>query len=83
MSLEFEGVYDGSVIRPDEPLDFKPDTRLRFVVQPLGANEPIKIEKGEPYSFLDVLASANLDGPADWSENINKYLTGELQFPEE
>jgi hypothetical protein len=29
---------------------------------------------GEPYSALRVLKEANLRGPADWSENVNKYV---------
>ena len=30
--------------------------------------------EGEPYSFLQVLEDAKLDGPPDWSENIEDYL---------
>jgi len=28
----------------------------------------------EPYAFLEVLEDANLDGPPDWSENLEEYL---------
>lgn len=28
----------------------------------------------EPYAFLKVLEQANLDGPPDWSENLEEYL---------
>jgi hypothetical protein len=31
----------------------------------------------EPYSFLRILESANLDGPPDWSERLHYYLYGE------
>ena len=30
--------------------------------------------QGETYSFLQVLEDAKLDGPPDWSENIEDYL---------
>jgi len=30
--------------------------------------------QAEPYEFLKVLEQANLDGPPDWSENLEEYL---------
>jgi len=33
-----------------------------------------KVVQGEPYSFLNVLSEANLEGPADWSEHLDDYL---------
>ena len=29
---------------------------------------------GEPYRFLKVLEEANLEGPPDWSANLDDYL---------
>ena len=31
---------------------------------------------GEPYSFFEVASSLNVDGPPDWSENLDAYLYG-------
>jgi hypothetical protein len=32
---------------------------------------------GEPYSFLKLAQSLNLEGPEDWSENLDDYLCGD------
>lgn len=30
--------------------------------------------ESQPQSFLDVALAIEIDGPADWSENVDKYL---------
>lgn len=34
------------------------------------------VKMSEPYSFFDVALSLNVDGPPDWSENLDAYLYG-------
>ncbi len=70
MTQTLEAVYDGVVLRPDETLDVKPNTRVRLVVETLPG-------QGED-SFLDTAMSLNIQGPVDWSRNVDKYLYGEL-----
>lgn len=70
MIKEIEAVFDGSVLRPVEPLDIKPNTRVRITVD---VPKAITDRHG---SFLDMAQGLNLDGPADWSENIDSYLYG-------
>ena len=71
MSLILEAVYDGEVLRPVQPLDFEPNTRLRITVE---ENEP---EIKPRLSFLQTARSLELEGPADWSARIEEYLYGD------
>jgi predicted DNA-binding antitoxin AbrB/MazE fold protein len=70
MTKTLEATYDGEVLRPDEPLELEPQTRVQITI------ETIPEPKENSRSFLDVAASLNLDGPADWSENFEQYLYG-------
>jgi len=60
--------YDGSVFRPDDPLELKPNTRVRITIETV--DRPAK--PGE--SFLQVARSLELNGPADWATNLEEYL---------
>jgi hypothetical protein len=65
--------FDGQVIRPDEPIDLTPNTRLRVTIEPAEVKEPAK----RPSSFIRTALSLQVEGPPDWSENIEKYLYGD------
>lgn len=67
MTTTIEAVFDGQVLRPVRPLDLQPNTRVRLVLSTPGSSEPEE-------SFLDTATSLKLEGPADWSENLDKYL---------
>ena len=67
MTTTIEAVFDGEVLRPDQPLELKPNTRVTLVV-----TTPDTSERTE--SFLDTAMSISLEGPADWSENLDRYL---------
>ena len=71
MSLILEAVYDGEVLRPVQPLDLKPNTRLRITVEENGPE--VKPRR----SFLQTARSLELEGPADWSARIEEYLYGD------
>lgn len=70
MTRTMQAVFDGEVLRPQEPLDLKPQTRVQITI------ETIPEAEENSQSFLDVAASLNLDGPSDWSENFEQYLYG-------
>ncbi len=70
MTKTLEATYDGEVLRPQEPLDLEPQTRVRLTI------ETIPQSPEHSQSFLDLAASLNLDGPSDWSENFEQYLYG-------
>lgn len=69
MSATIEAIYDGSVFRPDTPLTLKPNTRVRIAVEAVA-------EQDAEGSFLRTARLLNLEGPADWSENLDEYLYG-------
>lgn len=54
------------------PLPLKPDTRVKISVM---------TEEEKPQSFLEVAQSLNVDGPPDWSENLDEYLYGAKTRP--
>lgn len=65
MKRTVTATFDGEVLRPDEPLDLAPNTRVRITIEAIAS----PVEK--TLSFLDTAASLNLDGPSDWSVRIN------------
>lgn len=67
MTLTIDAVYDGKVLRPIEPIDLKPNTWVRLVVETV---------EHPPVSFLDVAQSLALEGPPDWSTKLDEYLYG-------
>jgi predicted DNA-binding antitoxin AbrB/MazE fold protein len=67
MTTTIEAVFDGEVLRPDRPLKLEPNTRVTLVVTTPDPSEPTE-------SFLDTAMSIKLEGPADWSENLDRYL---------
>ena len=69
MTKTLEAVYDGEVLRPDEPLDLEPNTRVRVTIE-------VEQQKRQTRSFLDTARSLNLEGPCDWSSRVDYYLYG-------
>lgn len=65
MTTTIEAVFDGQVLRPDRPLKLEPNTRVTLVVITPDTSEPRE-------NFLDTAMSISLEGPADWSENLDR-----------
>jgi len=70
MGKTIEALYDGSVLRPVEPLTLEPNTRVWIVIETVPPTTEM------PLSFLRTARSLNLDGPSDWSANLENYLYG-------
>jgi hypothetical protein len=70
MTKTIKAVFDGKTLRPEEPLELAPNTRVRLTIE-----TPSPVEA--PVSFLKTARSLKLDGPADWSANLEEYLYGE------
>lgn len=68
MSQTLDAIFDGSVFRPDQPIELEPNTRVRITIEPATVSE----QKSE--SFLQVARSLNLEGPRDWSSRLDEYL---------
>ena len=65
--MNVTATYRDGAFHPDREMDLPEGTRVEIAL-------PIS---GEPYSFFDTAESLRIDGPPDWSEHINEYLTGE------
>jgi predicted DNA-binding antitoxin AbrB/MazE fold protein len=68
MSQTLEAMFDGEVLRPDEPIDLEPNTRVRITIEPAEETE------NKSKSFLDTALALKLEGPSDWSEKFDDYL---------
>jgi hypothetical protein len=82
--------FDGKAFYPEEPLSIAPNTTVLLTVETSEASEspppppagpPAVAIEGEPYSFLKFAMSLNLEGPKDWSENLDDYLYGGKKLP--
>lgn len=65
MTMSFHAVFDGEVLRPDEPLALAPNTRVLITID---TKEEPMASPGK--SFLETAASLNLEGPPDWSARL-------------
>jgi hypothetical protein len=70
MVRTIDATFDGIVFRPVEPVALEPNTRVRITVE-----TPVPPAQAAA-SFLDTASSLNLEGPADWSANLHRYLYG-------
>ncbi|MGK7925617.1 MAG: hypothetical protein AB4290_10290 [Spirulina sp.] len=67
----FTAVFDGKVFRPTSAIALPPNTSVEITIK------TIENDNREPVSFLEVARSLKLEGPTDWSENLDKYLYGD------
>ena len=69
MSNIIEATFDGKVFHPNKPVRLRPNTHVRITIEPDGTPD-----EDSQYSFLKTAKSLKIDGPSDWSENIDHYL---------
>jgi hypothetical protein len=65
MTRRIQAVFDGEVLRPQEPFDLEREARVQIIIESLPDRANVKAQ-----SFLDVAAALDLEGPSDWSENL-------------
>jgi hypothetical protein len=70
MVKTIEALFDGTVFHPTEAIVLAPNTHVRMTI------EAILPAEGKAVSFLRTARALNLDGPPDWSANIDEYLYG-------
>ena len=86
--------FDGKSFYPEEPVPIAPDTPVILTIETQeseGLDELPSEEQvtgsiplmGEPYSSLKFAMSLNLEGPEDWSENLDEYLYRGKKLPDE
>lgn len=68
MPRTIDATFDGTVFHPAQPVDLKPNTRVKIIVE---AEQ--ETDSGQA-SFLETASALKLDGPPDWSKNIDQYL---------
>ena len=71
MTKTLHALHDGKVLRPEEPLNLRPNIRVRITVETSEAEAPKR------RSFLQTARSLELEGPSDWSVRLEDYLYGE------
>ena len=71
MVVTVDAVFDGRVFLPVQPIQLPANTRVQIAVT---ADEQL------PVSFLDVAEALALEGPPDWSLQLDEYLFGGKQF---
>ena len=71
MVQTLEALFDGKSLHFDTPLPLKANTRVRVTLETLPAEKQIS------RSFLKTASSLKLEGPSDWSANLEHYLYGE------
>jgi hypothetical protein len=69
MTKTIDALFDGVALRPDEPLELPPNTRVRLTIET--ATPP-----AAPGSFLRTARELALSGPPDWSTDLEAYLYG-------
>jgi len=70
MTKTVHAIFDGKVLRPEEPVDLEPNTHVRVAIEII---EPVKPKVS---SFLQTARSLRLEGPTDWSARLEDYLYG-------
>ncbi len=82
MDKILDATYDEEVFRADEPIELASNTKVKIIIEDEETPKKLKLVempkkgKGEPYAFLKYLESLNLDGPSDFSRNLDEYLYG-------
>jgi hypothetical protein len=71
MSTTIHALFDGQVLRPEEPLALSPNTRVLITI------ETVEESPFAPGSFLQTARSLKLEGPPDWSSHLENYLYGD------
>jgi hypothetical protein len=64
-------VYDGQVLRPEEPLDLEVNARYSVTIEPVAPEE----DQRTAWDVLDEL-TGTIEAPPDWSAELDHYLYG-------
>ena len=75
MTRTMDAVFDGTSLKLNETLDLEPNTVVRVTIE--------TIVPPMPTDFIATCLAANLDGPEDWSENLEEYLYGNKRLASE
>lgn len=68
MVVTIDAVFDGKAFQPVQPIHLLANTRVQIAVT--------TAEDLITPSFLDVAESLAVEGPPDWSRQLDEYLCG-------
>ena len=71
MTKKLTAVYDGHVLRPEGPVDLKPNARYQVTIEREVRESGIR----DAWDALDALAGT-IEGPEDWAAEHDFYLYG-------
>ena len=71
MNKTLTAIFDGDVLRPDSPLDLKPNTRYVITIQ--SVEQPVAQENA--WDVLEAM-TGTVEAPSDWSSEHDHYLYG-------
>ena len=70
MSITIDAVFDGEVLRPQEPLELTPNEHYSITIDV----SPVSGEVNA-WKYLESIAGT-IDGPTDWSAEHDHYIYG-------
>ncbi|MCK5527291.1 MAG: antitoxin family protein [Candidatus Latescibacteria bacterium] len=70
MVKTLDAIFDGEVLRPEEPIPLEPNIRVRVTI------ETPETPPARARSFFGTARSLNLEGPSDRSARFEDYLYG-------
>ncbi len=73
MHKTMNATFDGKVLCPDKPIKIKPNTRVRITIETFD-------ELPKTQSFLHTAQSLKLDGPPNWSDQLEDYLYSKEEY---
>ncbi|HEX6606740.1 MAG TPA: antitoxin family protein [Chloroflexia bacterium] len=71
MSKTVSALFDGQVLRFDEPLDLEPNTRYKITIEP----ETDDVRDADAWDVLERFAGS-VDAPPYWASEHDHYLYG-------
>ncbi|MFN2456252.1 MAG: antitoxin family protein [Pyrinomonadaceae bacterium] len=81
MTKTLDAIFDGKVLRPAEPLDLAPDTRVRITIEPADElrDDNVNASDETPYPLTLILNEAADMGIPDLATNHHSYAHGGLK----
>jgi len=77
MSKTLRAVFDGKVLRPEEPADLKPNARYLLTIE--REEEAKEAHDGQTYPLTEILRLATDMGVTDLSTRHTEYAHGRLE----
>lgn len=79
MTTTVRVLYDGTVLRPDTPLELEPNVHYMVTIEPETEEDPVT---QEAWDIIEQLIGT-VDAPPDWSVEHDHYLYGTpKRYPE-